>query len=531
MRKLLLASAAMLGATAGIASAQLAGPVTSNPAQGQLAYPDYPGIGSANTVNNHVGQPDTYVGLKAGLTPQPAPAPGTVIVRLQGRIENDFMAASVLKNPGGTGTGGTASAAVGAVPPAPAKFNPVSFASYLRLYPGVDGMATNGLRYGAQAEIRENFSSGAAQPYPSNDPAASPSASTSAETLFVRRSFVYIAGDNVGIFRFGQSDGVIGLFDPCFFSSGCNDAGFGGFQTGLAGIGPTSNIGNAGDYFALAQNGADYGNVKFVYLSPQLFGVDIGFQYAPNMENSNAACAVTIANQVPINGTATPSATTGQTLAAAGGATGCTNATSGTDGTRWFNQIGIGARWQGDFSPTLHAGLYGFYEHAQNEVNYAQGTLHTATWSGAYAPLSFVQAAFYLRAETPVGNWLTGMTYEGGNVNTTLTLTTKGGSALNGFQPFLTYQNGPWVAGLDGFFLTEQGQASLTGLTQRHEVGVYASLNYNIAPGLYVLLEYQYEARHQGGFNFLTGANNTAATPGYNDVHAQALIFSTIVNW
>ena len=29
--------------------------------------------------------------------------------------------------------------------------------TYFRLYPGVDAMAANGLRYGAQAEIRENF--------------------------------------------------------------------------------------------------------------------------------------------------------------------------------------------------------------------------------------------------------------------------------------------------------------------------------------------------------------------------------------
>jgi hypothetical protein len=534
MRKLLLASAAMLGATAGIASAQPAVPLTSNPMQGQMAYPSYPG-NIAFSTNNVNAQPDTYVGLKIGLVPLPAPNPGTVIVRLGGRIENDFMASTVVNYPGSPAVAAVAATATapakGAVAAvSPAKFNPIAFASYLRLYPAVDGMATNGLRYGAQAEIRENFASSGSDPYPSNNPAASPSGSTSAQTLFVRRSFAYIGGDNVGVFRFGQSDGVIGLFDPCFFSSGCNDAGFGGFQTGLGGLGPTSNIGNNGDYFALAQNGADYGNVKFVYLSPQLFGVDVGFQYAPNMENSNAACSVASANQLPLGASNTgilPTPAAGNTYAAAGTAPGCTDTTSGTDGTRWYNQVGVGARWQADLSPTLHAGAYVFYEHAAPEDNYVASTIKTATWSGHYAALDFIQAAYYMRMETPVGNFMTGMTFEGGNVNSTLALTTQGGQQMRAFQPYLTYQNGPWVVGLDGFFLTEQGTAALTGISQRHESGVYAAINYNLAPGLYVMLEYQYETRHQGNLNFITGA----VGPANNDVHASALILATIVNW
>ena len=39
------------------------------------------------------------------------------------------------------------------------KSNPIGIGSYLRLYPGFDGVATNGLRYGASAEIRQNIMS------------------------------------------------------------------------------------------------------------------------------------------------------------------------------------------------------------------------------------------------------------------------------------------------------------------------------------------------------------------------------------
>ena len=37
------------------------------------------------------------------------------------------------------------------------KLAPEQFIGYFRLYPGVDAMATNGLRYGAIVEIRQNF--------------------------------------------------------------------------------------------------------------------------------------------------------------------------------------------------------------------------------------------------------------------------------------------------------------------------------------------------------------------------------------
>ena len=55
--------------------------------------------------------------------------------------------------------------------------------------------------------------------------ATSPSANTSAETVFVRRAFTYLASDKAGIVRFGQADGVLGLFDNCIFTSQCWDAG------------------------------------------------------------------------------------------------------------------------------------------------------------------------------------------------------------------------------------------------------------------------------------------------------------------
>ena len=153
-----------------------------------------------------------------------------------------------------------------------AKVMPQEIASFARLYFGADGMATNGLRYGAGIEIRENFSG-----QPSG---ASASAYSSLETLFVRRAFTYVAGANWGILRAGQADGVIGIFDN----------GVTTFQ-----FLPTGNL-NGGDlqtlpantvppFWFLGQAGNEYGNAKLVYMSPQIAGFDFGLQYAPNTSN------------------------------------------------------------------------------------------------------------------------------------------------------------------------------------------------------------------------------------------------------
>ena len=69
-------------------------------------------------------------------------------------------------------------------------------------------MATNGLRYGAAIEIRQNFTGQI-----SSSGSSGASGYSSLETLYVRRAFTYFAGDNWGIVRAGQADGLIGIFD------------------------------------------------------------------------------------------------------------------------------------------------------------------------------------------------------------------------------------------------------------------------------------------------------------------------------
>src|SRR3954467_12021048 len=90
MRKLLMASAAVLGATSGMALAQ----TPANPAQGQLSAP-YGAGPATNNNNNAWGIANTPSGSAAAgpfstLYPPntiAVPAPGTVVIRLNGRVE------------------------------------------------------------------------------------------------------------------------------------------------------------------------------------------------------------------------------------------------------------------------------------------------------------------------------------------------------------------------------------------------------------------------------------------------------------
>src|ERR1700748_2747803 len=157
MRKLLMASAAILGATSTLALAQ-APSAPAGATQGQYAGP-YGAGPAANNNNNAWGIANTPTGSAAagGLSGSiyspnvnAVPAPGTGVIRINGRVEVDVTAnyTSVDKSVSATGA------------PTGYKLNPLGVSSYFRLYPAFDGLAANGLRYGASVELRENFGGG-----------------------------------------------------------------------------------------------------------------------------------------------------------------------------------------------------------------------------------------------------------------------------------------------------------------------------------------------------------------------------------
>jgi predicted porin len=512
MRKLLMATAAILGASGGLAVAQIAAP-----SQGQLAAP-YGAGPAADNNNNSWGTANTPSGSAAAgplssiYSPNVnvVPSPGTIVIRLNGKIEADITANYTSADRGVGANAGY-------------KVNPLSINSFARLYPAFDGLAANGLRYGASLEIRENFGSGTGPgPLTGSSPATatltttpfgtatSPSANSSQETLFVRRAFTYLASDQIGIIRLGQGDGVLGLFDNCIFTSACWDAGSGGFNGGD--IQSTSVQGPLGiPYVWLAQAGAEYANNKIVYLSPQYYGFDFGVQYAPSMGNAFQAAGLGV----------------GCTQA---GPT-CINVTSGTDPTRWYNQVGVGLRYQQTFG-AVDFKVYGFYEAASKEsVPSSQFIVQTPgnpvgrTVSNVrYDGLSLYKGGIAITA----ANFTYAIDYIGGDIGSSAQLALKptGGVNLNAVLTGLTYANGPVTLGAEIGIVNGQGDARLVGVSQRREMEVAFGGAYKLAPGIQLLAEYMYEQRHQGDFNF-----NTGAIGATGDSRANSFLVGSVLQW
>jgi hypothetical protein len=504
MRFHLVAGVALLGASHAFAQVPASGgvPLVANPSQGQYAGP-YAGGPAPNNNNNAWGIANTPSGgaaagiLSTEFAPNTVavPAPGTIVIRLNGRIEADlsanFTSVDRGRNPDGTPNG--------------YKINPVGISSYIRLYPGFDGMTTNGLRYGAAADLRENF-------YGSTTPsgsASSPSGNTSAQTVFVRRSFTYLAANRFGLVRLGGGDGVIGLFDNCVFTSQCWGAGISPFN-GDAMQAEAPSGATSIPFVWLSATGAEYTNNKIVYLSPQYYGFDVGIQYAPNMGNSfsNASGSSPLQSATCVQ--AGPN---------------CISASSGNDPTRWLNQVGVGVRYQRDFGP-VDVKAFGFYETAGKEnlttAAYAQPSKGGNPATFRYDNLSFYEAGVAVTSM----NFTLAATYIGGAINGQLAMRPTGGAPTNAVVAGLTYASGRIILAAEVGVVDTQGDARLTHISQRHEEEAAFGGSYKLAPGLQLVGEYTYTHRHQGGFDFNQNAPGTT-----RDATGQGVVVSTVLTW
>jgi hypothetical protein len=552
MRKFLLASVATLG-TGGLAGAALAqtppgapvptplsapapisGPIGA-PTQGQQAWPAAPSP-NAYVNNNNNYQAPMLPGALAN------PTPGTIVVHFNGKVQVDVQGmwtsldnhlVTATAQPGiGNATTVPSSTSlagilgnngVGSV-----KLQPQSVDSFGRIYAGGDGMATNGLRYGAAIEIRQNFTGQI-----SSSASSGASGYASLETLYVRRAFTYFAGDNWGIVRVGQADGLIGIFD-----NGVTTFQF--LPTGnLNGGDLTNGPQNAPPTFVfLGQAGNEYANAKVVYLSPQIAGFDFGLQYAPNTSNGNGIGGSNNSLNASITGSGTGTGL-GCTIANSG----CPSLSAGPgafDGARALNQTAIGVRYQGAFGGVglLAYGVYMISQAADYTGLKTPAVLGTTTtpgskYNGTYNGLSFGSGGV---AATFAG-FTVGGNVIGGKINSQLALQPSGGAPMLGVLAGAKYVNGPWTVGIVGEEYWDQGTATLSGLTQRKARALDAGVGYAVAPGFSVFAEYLWMDQTQNGNNFLTGAVGTGAAGVANgaifnnNVRLQGFLVGNVVNF
>jgi outer membrane protein OmpU len=492
MRKFLLASVATLGTGGlmGAAFAQAPQPAgVGSPTHGQVAYPLSNPTAYVNNNNNY----------QAPALPGPLanPTPGTIVIHVNGKVQTTFQSewTSADTSPPVAPTGNSF------------KVQPVAFDTFMRLYFGADAMATNGLRYGAAIELRENFT-----PQATSTASSGASGYSSTETVFVRRAFTYAAGENWGIVRFGQADGLIGIFDNGVTTSQFLINNFNG--------GDNQNIvGSASPpFWFLSQAGNEYANSKLVYLSPQIAGFDFGIQYAPNTSNGYglSKCGAAASSGCP---TLSSSPTPG-------------------DGSRALHQTAFGARYQGSFGG-LGLLAYGVYE-MSGHVNYtgltpatavgrtalgiSSPTLAGSAYNGKFNGLSFGSGGVALT----YGGFTLAANAIGGRLNGQLALAPEGGAPEVAFTVGLKYLTGPLTVGIVVEEGWEQGSVQLTGLSQRRGRGITAGAQYTVAPGFIVFGEYLWQDQHQAGFNFATGANGS---PLNNTAKSQGFLLGNVINF
>jgi Gram-negative porin len=371
------------------------------------------------------------------------------------------------------------------------KLTNYDFQGYIRLYPGFDAVAANGLKYGVSAEIRmPGAGGGLAGP--------TPGATSGGETLFWRRAYGYVGTDQLGTFRFGMGDSVQTLFQTGTFE-GFNDGAWNGDAPGFV-------PGNAAPSFPWADTGTLYTSNKIVYLSPKFGGFQFGAGFAPNTENlwNDSGCA---------SGTA----------AGAGGVT-CNRLTSqAVSGNlpRPKNTADIGIIYTDTF------GGFGI----NTSLTYIGSGHVTSTVPDAVQYQNYSVGAAGL--ELSYAGFTVGGHITGGQLNGDYSLMPQGGVQGLAWMVGGQYTTGPIVIGASYFQYqfagnwTRANSALGVGRTETDD-GFAAGGTYTVAPGMALYLSYLYGQRHQIGYDFVTG---TAGSPDSNNAHSNVFSLGTVLKW
>jgi hypothetical protein len=414
-------------------------------------------LGCAATLTAMIG----YAGIDAAKA-QTAPAaqsPGSITVRLNGRVNwYAGIEASSLDNNSSTG----------------AKTSTDNFLGYLRLYPGFDGVAANGLHYGAAAEIRINGGE-----------------SASAETLYVFQAYGYFGLPKLGQISFGQQNGPAVLFETGTFE-GFNDGGWNGDIEGMipAAANPVYPFPDSGSQYNQATN-------KIVYLSPTLAGFQFAVGFTPNQTAENYTDALT-SSPTPIIG--------GQPR----------------------NLIDVGGQYTQTFGPVgIQVGAD--YTNAGQVAGTAgpdvTGYKNLSILSGG-ATVTIAGFTFGGNSSYGAFNMADGDTFQ---------LEPDGGSNAIGWLAGADYTAGPFIVGASFFRFNQTGDipgsgaVTTTGLStgQQQNDGVAAGATYTLVPGVSLFADYLYGFRQQGGYDFATGA----AGPDNNYVQSQLFGVGTQIQW
>ena len=480
MRKLLLATVAVLGASIGVAS-----------------------VADAQTAS---------------------PAPGTVTIRLNGRFR--FYGYYVNESDANNNFAGSASGTVnaagqGTLSGANKQAN-YGFADYVRLYPGFDGVAANGLKYGASVEIRQDNNSAAG----GGVFGSISQQDRSRGNLYLRREWGYLGTDQLGTIRLGSTDQPSSLYMTGNFEN--FDAG------GLNGDIPAFISGNLQVTWPFADVGSYYTTTKAIYLSPQVYGFDFGVSFEPNTGNLTGDGG---------NGCGGAAYEGGSFVNGIGGgvaAPGCNQLSStpnNTESGRRRNTFDGLVRYRGSFGGFGIAATAGYIggSHVQDDqtgVPYNSSRTNGQTVRDNFDGLSLGDFGVALT----YGGFTVGGKYMYGRVNGQWSLVPKGLPDAQAILGGVSYTVGPFVVG--AHYLNYKSAGDLGNAAQgrlRNEQGVGYGATYSLAPGVSLFLSGLWGQRRQNGYNFLTGQGVSATAPQgnafSNKVSSSIISLGTAFSW
>ena len=465
---------------------------------------------------------------------QSAPSQGQVTVRLNGRFRfyADVMPTDSARTSNFAAPAAAATTAIGSATgnTSNAGFNRLDnygFQDYVRLYPGFDGIAANGLRYGASIEIRQenNFGSGNGVYGPAGAQVRFQGG------LYVQREWGYLGADRYGTLRFGSTDDPNSLYLTGTLEN--FDAG------GLNGDLPFALPGAVQVTWPFADanfNANSYSSDKAVYLSPQYDGFDFGASFEPSTSTTGGINA----------GDCGPTAAPGQYIASGNSVAtpGCAalSSTSTGDYTRRRDTYEALLRYRGVFE-----GVYGVAATASYQ---GSGRVHDSGIAGSAAdpkhfPEDDLSVADFGLAVTYAGV-VVGANYQfgryGGQGGAYGDLISKGQPNSSALLLGASYTVGPLVFGAHYLRSFTEGDnqtatsrsllgAPYTGPViggQRFEEGAAAGGTYALAPGVATYLSYAWGQRRQNGFDFLNDVSNS---PNNNKVDSSVLGVGTSFSW
>jgi hypothetical protein len=426
---------------------------------------------------------------------QSAP-PGTTYTVVPYALNSNFIHNAVPTPPPGTiavNTGGLFQWMVGASGSSGQSFNGQKRANYgtvgfTRLWLGMDGQSSNGILYGTETQIRQNFGT----------PSGGDSSGTGSggSTLYVRTASAYVATKQLGKIVVGATGGPATAFNLGMFEA-FNEGGWNGDAPFFINGAPA--LSGSIPQYPYFDSGNLYTTDKISYFSPNFSGFDFGVSWEPSNVTLNDATACAA-------GTAAGSLST------------CDNLSSsnvGSDGGKRRNMIDVGLRYRGAFGPVGVAVSGGYL---------GSGTVHDTAVAQHYLGMS----VGHIGTEITIGGLMFGGHYDYGNENGLWYLQPTGGTHEQAYMAGAQYTIGPVVAGASFFNNWDQGDYTAPKTEgQRNQYGLAAGGYYALTSGLGFFLSYLYGERKQSGYDFLAGTAGTA----HNKVHAQVAGLGISLQW